>query len=93
MNDIFRVLLADDHAVARAGVRQFMEHTGKIHVIDEADDGEKARQLIQKHKPDVAVLDIQMPKVSGIEVARWARANHVPLKNTILAFLLEGKNP
>lgn len=70
-----RVLLADDHAVVRAGIRQFMEHAGDIEVIAEADDGEMAMDLIQRRHPDVAVLDIQMPKASGIEVTRWVRAN------------------
>jgi len=56
------VLLADDHAVVRAGIRQFLEQAGDIHVVAEADDGE--------------VLDIQMPKASGIEVTRWVRAHH-----------------
>lgn len=70
-----RVLLADDHAVVRAGIRQFMEYAGDIEVIAEADDGEMAQSLIQQHYPDVVVLDIQMPKASGIEVTRWVRAN------------------
>ncbi len=70
-----RVLLADDHAVVRAGIRQFLEHAGDIQVVAEADDGESAKALIQQHAPDVAVLDIQMPKASGIEVTRWVRVN------------------
>lgn len=75
MNDAIRVLLADDHAVVRAGIRQFLDHAPDITVIAEAGDGEIAQQLIDLHRPDVAVLDIQMPKVTGIEVARWVRAN------------------
>ena len=71
-----RVLLADDHAVVRAGIRQFLEQADDIQVVAEADDGEAAQALIQQHQPDVAVLDIQMPKASGIEVTRWVRANH-----------------
>lgn len=70
-----RVLLADDHAVVRAGIRQFLEHAGDIDIVAEADDGEAAKELIQQHHPDVAVLDIQMPKASGIEVTRWVRSN------------------
>ena len=69
-----RVLLADDHAVVRAGIRQFLEHGGGIQVVAEADDGEMAKLLIQRHQPDVAVLDIQMPRATGIDVARWVRA-------------------
>ena len=72
---LIRVLLADDHAVVRAGFRQFMESAGDIVVVAEADDGNQAVQAIQEHKPDVAVLDIQMPGMSGIEVTRWVRAN------------------
>lgn len=71
-----RVLLADDHAVVRAGIRQFLEHAEDIAVVAEADDGAMARALIAEHQPDVAVLDIQMPQASGIEVTRWVRANY-----------------
>lgn len=70
-----RVVLADDHAVVRAGIRQFLERAGDIQVVAEAEDGDMARELIRQHQPDVAVLDIQMPKASGIEVTRWVRAN------------------
>ena len=74
--DSIRVLLADDHAIVRAGIRQFMERAGDIQVIAEADDGEMAQDMIRLHQPEVAVLDIQMPKRSGIEVTRWVRANY-----------------
>lgn len=70
-----RVLLADDHAVVRAGIRQLLEHSGDIQIVAEASDGLSAQALIQEQHPDVAVLDIQMPKASGIEVTRWVRAN------------------
>jgi DNA-binding NarL/FixJ family response regulator len=71
-----RVLLADDHAIVRAGIRQFFEHAGDIKVVAEASDGGEAQELIGIHLPDVAVLDIQMPKTSGIEVTRWVRREH-----------------
>jgi DNA-binding NarL/FixJ family response regulator len=76
-NDKIRVLLADDHHIVRAGIRQLLESENDIQVIAEAGDGGEAQVLIQEHKPDVAVLDIQMPKASGIEVTRWVRA-HLP---------------
>ena len=72
---LIRVLLADDHAVVRAGFRQFMERAGDIVIVAEVDDGKQAVQSIQEHRPDVAVIDIQMPGMSGIEVTRWVRAN------------------
>lgn len=76
VNEPIRVLLADDHAVVRAGIRQILDHGDDIKVLAEASDGEEAKSLIAEHLPDVAVLDIQMPKASGIEVTRWVRANH-----------------
>jgi NarL family two-component system response regulator LiaR len=72
-----KVILADDHNIVRAGIRQLLESSKDIQVIAEAGDGEEAQALIQKHQPDVAVLDIQMPKASGIEVTRWVRL-HLP---------------
>lgn len=75
--DKIKILLADDHHIVRAGVRQLLESAADLEVIAEAGDGEEAQTLIQKHKPDVAVLDIQMPKASGIEVTRWVRS-HLP---------------
>jgi NarL family two-component system response regulator LiaR len=71
-----RILLADDHKLVREGIRQLVEGAGDLRVIAEAGDGKEAEALIQSQKPDVAVLDIQMPKASGIEVTRWVRANH-----------------
>jgi len=72
-----KVLLADDHHMVRAGICQLLESADDIQVIAEAGDGEEAQALIQKHHPDVAVLDIQMPKASGIDVTRWIRAQHL----------------
>jgi DNA-binding NarL/FixJ family response regulator len=79
-----RVLLADDHAVVRAGIRLFLEHAGDIEVVAEADDGEMAKSMLQLHRPDVAILDIQMPVASGIEITRWIRSN---LKNVAVLIL------
>jgi DNA-binding NarL/FixJ family response regulator len=71
-----RVILADDHAVVRAGIRQFLEIGENIQVIAEVDNGQEACKLIEHYQPDVAVLDLQMPIMSGIEVARWVRSHH-----------------
>ncbi len=78
-----RVILADDHAVVRAGIRQFLEAAGGIDVVAEAPDGEQAILAIQELKPDVAVLDIQMPGQSGIDVTRWVRA-HQPTTGVLV---------
>jgi DNA-binding NarL/FixJ family response regulator len=79
-----RVILADDHAVVRQGIRQFLEIDPHIHIVAEATDGVEALRLIQEHTPHVAILDIQMPGRSGIEVVQAIRAARLPVGVLIL---------
>jgi DNA-binding NarL/FixJ family response regulator len=79
-----RVILADDHAVVRSGIRLYLEKAGDIEVVGEASDGEMAIAIIDQLNPDVAVLDIQMPKATGIEVARRVRSLRKPVGLLIL---------
>ena len=65
-----RVVLADDHAVVRKGIREFLEEDAAIRVVAEASDGEEAIALVAREQPDVAVLDIQMPRMTGLDAAR-----------------------
>jgi DNA-binding NarL/FixJ family response regulator len=67
-----RVVLADDHAILRDGLATVLRDAG-IDVVGEAADGEAALALIERLRPDVAVVDIEMPGMTGIEVARKAR--------------------
>src|SRR3989337_296508 len=83
-DNLIRVLLADDHDVVRQGIRQFLEASGQIEVVAEAGDGDEALRLIRAHLPDVAVLDIQMPQRSGIDVARAIRAERLPVGVLVL---------
>ncbi len=69
-----RVVLADDHAVVRKGIREFLEEAGDIQVVAEAATGTEAVALTLEHQPDVAVLDIQMPEMTGIEATRQIKA-------------------
>ena len=64
------VLLVDDHAVVREGYRQLLERAGDIAVVGEAGNGEQALELMDSLKPQVVVMDIAMPGVSGIECMR-----------------------
>lgn len=79
-----RVVLADDHAVVRQGIRQFLETGSRIEIVAEAADGAEALRLIREQRPDVAVLDIQMPIHSGIEVTRTLRFERLPVGVLIL---------
>lgn len=92
-NSPIRVILADDHAVVRAGIRQFLERASDIEVVAEADDGLQAQELILEYQPDVAVLDIQMPKATGIEVTRWVRANAQTSRTGILILTAYNDDP
>lgn len=65
-----RVMIADDHAVVREGTRRMLEQEGDIEVVGEAADGEEAIKLAEELKPDVAIVDIAMPKLDGIEATR-----------------------
>ncbi len=81
---IIKVILADDHAIVRAGIRQFLEQSDDIQVIGEASDGEIAIEMISQMVPDVTILDIQMPKATGIDVLREIRARRLPVGVLIL---------
>lgn len=70
MSKTVRILIADDHAVVRAGLRALLERQGNFRVVAEAGTGEEAIAKAQEVKPEVAVLDIRMPGISGIEACR-----------------------
>jgi len=81
---IIHVLLADDHIVVRAGIRQFLEQSPDIQVVAEASNGQEACLMLEQHQPDVVVLDIQMPLMSGIEVTRWIRSKRLSVGVLVL---------
>lgn len=84
MADKIRVLLADDHTLVRQGVRQFLEEAGDIDVIAEAKNGVEALHMVAGQQPDVAVLDIRMPGVTGVEATRRIKATHPNVRVLIL---------
>jgi RNA polymerase sigma factor (sigma-70 family) len=74
MSDI-RILLAEDHAVMRTGLRLVLERQPDFCVVGEASDGREAVALAQQHKPDVILMDIGMPNLNGIDAARQITAS------------------
>jgi len=68
------VLLADDHAIVREGVKMILTAESDLEVIAEAEDGLQAVEMARRLKPDVAVLDVSMPRLNGIEATRQIRA-------------------
>ncbi len=69
-----KILIADDHAVVREGTRQILEREEDMEVVAEAADGEEAGTLAGETKPDVAIIDISMPKVDGIQATQRIKA-------------------
>jgi NarL family two-component system response regulator LiaR len=80
-----KVLIADDHAVVREGTRQILEHEDDLEVVAEAGDGEEAVRLAGKSKPDVAIIDIAMPKLDGIEATKQIKALYPAIAVLILS--------
>jgi DNA-binding NarL/FixJ family response regulator len=65
-----RVLIADDHGIVRSGLRLLLERQPDIEVVAEAADGAEARELAVRERPDLAILDVRMPKLTGLQVTR-----------------------
>jgi two-component system, NarL family, invasion response regulator UvrY len=86
---MIRVLLADDHSIVRAGLRRLVEESGDMKVIAEADDGRKAIQQAHKTHPDVAVVDISMPDMDGLEVISQLQSSYPKLPIIILTMYEE----
>ena len=80
-----KVLLADDHRLVRAGLRALLDATPGVEVIAEAADGEEAWRLIQELAPEAALLDIAMPKLSGLAVLQHVAAAKSPTRVLLLS--------
>jgi two-component system, NarL family, invasion response regulator UvrY len=81
---MIRVLLADDHVIVRSGLRRIIEDAGDMHVVAEAADGREAIQQTHETLPDVAVIDISMPGLDGLEVVSQLRHYYAKLPLLIL---------
>jgi two-component system, NarL family, response regulator NreC len=82
---MIRIILADDHAVMRRGLRLVLEEQKDFQVVGEASDGREAVTLAEALKPDVAVLDITMPNMNGIEAARQISAKQLGVSIVVLS--------
>jgi len=78
------ILLADDHALVRQGTRELLEREGDLEVIAEASNGEEAVRLACELSPDIALMDIAMPKLNGIEATRQIKASQPKVSVLVL---------
>ena len=72
-----RILLADDHAAMREGLRALLENEDDFEVVATAGDGRESVRLTEETRPDVVIMDITMPRMTGIEATRWIK-EHSP---------------
>lgn len=80
-----KILIADDHQVVRRGIFTLLEDENDIEIVGEASDGLEAIDKTKSLRPDIVLLDISMPKLTGIEVAEIISQNHQPVRSLIFS--------
>lgn len=90
MRDKIRIIVADDHAIVREGVRQLLAHEPDIEVVGEAADGAQVLELARQSHPDMILMDIAMPGLNGLEATR-AIKTELPQVNVLVLTMQEGE--
>lgn len=80
-----RVVLADDHVLVRDGIKSLLEDEKDIDVVDEASNGLEAIEVVEKNNPDVLIVDIRMPELTGIEVVKKLKELNSDVKTLVLS--------
>ncbi|HEX6631551.1 MAG TPA: response regulator transcription factor, partial [Gemmatimonadaceae bacterium] len=87
--DVITLVLADDHALVRGGMRALLAGARDLQVIGEAGDGEEALAVAERLRPDVLVMDLDMPRMDGMAATREIVARELPVKVLVLSMHTE----
>jgi DNA-binding NarL/FixJ family response regulator len=79
-----RIILADDHTLVRQGIKKILDENPGLEVIEEVADGQEAVNLLEKSQPDLVILDIQMPRMNGLEAAKMIKERFPAMKILML---------
>jgi DNA-binding NarL/FixJ family response regulator len=90
MKENIRVLIADDHMIARTGLVALLKQEHRIDIVGEATDGKMAVELAQKLQPDVIIMDIRMPVLNGIEATRLIKSDYPETK--VIGFTMHSES-
>jgi len=82
---MIRIIIAEDHNLVRQGIRALLEQSGEVQVVAEAATGQEAVQQTEKHKPDVVVMDLSMPRLDGAQAAERILDMNLPTQIIILS--------
>lgn len=85
MNKPIRIVIADDHPVVRRGLAQFISDEEELEVVAECSDGEAALAAVERHSPDVLIVDLSMPSLTGLDVVRRLQENASSTASVLLA--------
>jgi len=90
---MIRIALVDDHALMRTGLRMILEKQPDMEIVGEADDGERGLTSIKQTQPDIALVDVHMPGISGVELTERARRAKISTRIVILTVANEAPFP
>lgn len=89
MEEIVRVLLVDDHTMVRDGLKLFLRHDPRLHVVGEASNGHEAIELVEQLHPDMVLMDLVMPGMDGVSATREIKSKHPEIEIIALTSVLE----
>lgn len=89
MSSHVQVLIVDDHPLFRQGLRLLIESDERFRIAGETGDGQEALKFIEEKKPDIAVLDVNLPNLSGLEIARRVQSERLPTRLIVLTMFKE----